>query len=482
VRVEISTLRRVSERIAPYIEHYYELLEDAARPIRPEIYGPTPSLKLRILVKTALTASLILSLSSLAGLAVEPRLGVVLALLSLVTLGAGLVAPYLWRAVLGHGVDNEVPSLLSFLLPYSSSPRYLTDVLVRVPHEHFRWVKYEAERLGLLLDMGLDPVEALRELAKTSPSRRLRTVLTDYVHSLITGAPRSQVTLMLLDHAVQGVRSQWRTYTELSRIIVEALTGVLIASVALAPLALFSGDVNAELFVMPLAFSPIAALILLLLRPGIGDHRPSLAWTTLLLVSVMVAGIVYYALGALPALLVLALAGAASEVMWRSWSRKEEAALAKLKEAADDAKYGRPFDETLREAKSLAPQLLGAIVDAARIAGRLGVGDTLLHVYRVIEEARNARRSLSLQGWILSVLAAVAPAVSVYLLVYIAGFSGGEMLAGNPEALVEGARLLAGLSPLAPIPASVAARGWIPSVAPSLLSLAAAHYALGLSV
>jgi len=469
-------------RVSGYMETIWYMIDEETRKVKPEQYGPGPALILRRIIRSGMLASLALSILSIPMIAMSPSMAVVVAALSLTVLAVSLAAPHFWRIVLGQGVNNEVPALLSFLLPYSSSPRYLTDVLVRVPREYFRWVRYEAERLAFLLDLGLDPVEALRELAKTTPSGKLKSVLLDYVHSLVTGAPRSQVTLMLLDHAVQAVRGQWRTYTEASRVIVEALTGILIAGVALAPLALFTGDVSAQIFILPLALAPIAGLLLLVLRPQIGDHKPSLAWTASMLTAAMAASIAYYSLGPAAGFAVLALASVGSEVLWRLWTRREEEALAKLKEAADDAKYGRPFDETLREARSLAPNLLGAIVDAARIAGRLGVGDTLLHVYRVIEEARAARRSLSVQGWILSLLAAIAPAVSVYLLVYVAGFGGGDMLAGNPEALIEGARLLASLSPLAPIPAAVAARGWIPSVTPSLAALVAAHYALGLTV
>ncbi len=443
--------------------------------VDPRLHPPSMASRLLSIIEALAKASLVAAVSSPLILAINTEAGVALAGIALLLVAAAYALPRLARAAVGMGVDRELPGLLAYLLPYASSARHLVDVMADLRVRGLRWSRLEAERLRYLLDLGHDPLSALRELASTTPSGKLRRALLEYVHSLEIGASRSQVTLRLLQAAIEELRAAWRSYTDLGRAIVEAVTTLVIAGVALAPVALLSGSMDPSLLVAPLIASPAAALLLVVTRPSIGDARIGLAPLAIVVLGTLASAGAALTLGLPEGIALQAAVALASEVVGRRYAAREERAYQALREAADAAKYGGDLEEKLRSDTPLASGVVGAIIEATRIAGRLGVSEAVAHISRLVEEARGIVAQLRGQALLLAAIAAAAPAMAVYILASIASMASGgaPFAAGDPRSLSYAAGLIASASPLAPLPAAVLQRGWRPSGGPSLVAIAA---------
>ena len=470
---------RVSSMISMVAGEAYEAAYEI---VHIRLYPPSTARRLVSTVRLLLVASLASSIVSAPLMVVDGVAAMLAAVASLALLASAYLAPWIVRLAVGMGVDREVPALLAYSLPYASSARYLVDVLVNLPRRRFRWTRYEAERLSYLLDLGYDPLQALDEIASTTPSKKLRQVLRDYLHAQKLGAPKSAVTLRLVEWAMSEVRGAWRSYSELGRGLVEAVTAAIIAGVAMAPLALMAGNVNASLYALPMIASPAVAVLLLAVRPEIGDYRGSMLPATIGLVAVLASAGLGLILGWRVEAGLLAALSLVVEALSLREARREREAFNAFREAVEEARYGVRLEEALSRAGRVAGGVAAAIVDAVRVAGRIGVGEALGNLLRVVEEARASRAGLAAPALILATLAAAAPAVSVYMLASIAGMSGSEFLAGDPRSLAEAARLITALSPLAPLPASVLGRGWRPSLLPSLAALAASQAVLAVKL
>jgi len=446
--------------------------------VEPKLYPPGHARLFTRLAEALVLAALAASIAGAVAAPVHATAALALEAAALALMAAAWLAPRVWRAMVGAGVNREMPSLLAYVIPYASSARYLADVIAALPRSFFRWTRYEADRLRYLLDLGYDPVAALQELASTTPSRKLREALNDYIHAQKLGAPRSTVTMRLLERAVEEARSAWRSYTDLGRGLVEAATAIVIAAVAMAPMALLSGTVNVGLLAAPLAAAPALGLLMLVSRPSLGDYRGDMAAATVALLGALASAATGLSLGVEYEFAVLAAFTVAAEALAMVEARREEAAYAAFREAVEEARYGRALEAALARAAGLAKGVVAAIVEAARVAGRLGVGEALANLYRVVEEARSARLQARGQGLVLAILAAAAVPVAVYTLRSIAALEGVEILAGSPRSLEAAAQVMVALSPLAPLPAAILMRGWRPGLAPSLASLAAAWAAL----
>jgi len=446
--------------------------------IEPRLYPPGQA---RLLTRLAQALVLAALAASVAGAVVAPihaDAAIALEIIALAATAVAWLAPRAWRAVVGAGINREMPSLLAYVIPYASSARYLADVIAALPRSFFRWTRHEADRLRYLMDLGYDPVAALEELAATTPSRKLREALNDYIHAQKLGAPRSTVTIRLLERAVEEARSAWRNYTDLGRGLVEAATAAMIAAVAMAPMALLSGTINVGLLAAPLVAAPAIGIIMLVSRPSLGDYRGSMAAAALALLGALISATTGLSLGIGYEFVVLAAFTVAAEALAVLEARKEEAAYAAFREAVEEARYGGALEAALARAAGLAKGVVAAIIEAARVAGRLGVGEALANLYRVVEEARSARLQARGQGLVLAALAAATVPVAVYTLTSIAALEGIEILAGSPKSLEAAAHVMVALSPLAPLPAAILMRGWRPGLAPSLASLTAAWVAL----
>ena len=439
---------------------------------RPDLLGPQIAIKMRRIFRNIYILSVVTSMLSPLLALVNPTLGLLSALTALVELALPSIVIVVWRRILAWGLDRETPAVLTYLLPYASGPKYLADVIIGAPREYFTWLKWEADRLEYLLRLNYDPLSALRELARTTPSKKLREALLDYVNTHELGAPRSQATMRLLERALAEARGQWRSYIELAKGIIESIVALTMSLVVLAPIGFMASKDLAPLALIPAILSPLGALALIFVRPAIGEGDTGAEIPLLAVAGAFASTIAFFAAGwriAVTILVILAII-----VEYRSYRafQVEEKATMVLREIAVGAKYGRFTHERIVEALPAASKVLRALVSALTYAGKLGVSEALINVYRVLEEAREARLSSKGQGLILTGVAALTPPISIYMINMLANLAkGGEALGitSNPQSL---AVYLAAASPLIPVIGAALWRGRKLSLIPSLIALA----------
>ena len=449
---------------------------------RPDLLGPQITIKMRKIFKYFYILSLLASTLSPLVAFVNPVLGLLLALTALVELALPNITIATWRRMLAGGLDRETPAVLTYLLPYASGPKYLADVIVGAPRDHFTWLRWEADRLEYILKLGHDPLSALRELARTTPSKKLREALLDYVNTHELGAPRSQVTMRLLERALAEARGQWRGYIELAKGIIESVVALTMSLVVLAPIGFMASKDLAPLALIPAILSPVGALALISMRPAIGEGDTGGEIPLLAVAGAFASTIAFFTAGWKIAVAILAILTIIVEYRSHLAFRAEEKATMVLREIAVGARYGRFTHERITEALPAASKVLRALVSALTYAGKLGVSEALINVYRVLEEAREARLSSKGQGLVLTGVAVLTPPVSIYMINMLANLAkGGEALGitSNPQSL---AVYLAAASPLIPVIGAALWRGRKLSLIPSLTALVlslAAYFILG---
>ncbi len=462
----------IQEKIFKILQLYRDDAHKLAVKITdPKLLGPSITTKLIKIFENLLLLSLILSLSTCFILLINIKIAILSAILALLILILPKFIILLWMRLLGWGVDREIPALLAYLLPYASGPKYLTDIMINIPKKYFQWFKWEASRLGFLCKRGMDPIIALRELAKTTSSKKLREALLDYVHAYELGTPRSQVTLRLLERAISEVREQWRSYIELSKGVVEAIVAIILSLVVLTPIGYLAGS-NIELFAFILVLlSPLSVLLMISLRPIIGESSTSSLIPLISVVGAISTSLIYLRSGFFPALILLFIFTIIIEILVVRDTRKEAEAFNALRELAVGAKYGRFIDIELARALPVASKLLGAFMDALKYAGKLGAAEALSNVYRVTEEARHARLSAKGQGLILTFLTVITPPVAIYMVKTISAILQGNQFIGGPGNQLAIANYIVSLSPIIPLIATALWRGKRISLIPSLLSM-----------
>ena len=427
----------------------------------PEIYGPKVSRLFRLLFRISIIlsiASLILALIlTIAGLT-SPliiALPVVLAILP-------LKIPVIWRIVLGSGIDKELPAVLAYLIPYARSPLNIADLIASLEGEGYFWVKFEASRLRFLLSLGYDPVTALRKLAETTPSKRLAEIIRDYVNAQNLGVSRSQLTLMLFEHAMSSVRDQWRSHVEFGRVVAESIVAALVSMVALAPLIILGGGYPLILVMIPLVIAPIGALVMLATRPPLGEYRLSY-FELLLTISVpFIAVILNFKVSLEAGLAYLLGMTVVVEAIAVGFNRLNESALRELRLAVEEARLGLLPEERLTRSERAAKGVLKAIVEASRVAGTMGLGQALNQLLTLIEEARRQAKSASLQAAILAIIAVTSVPITIYGLSMLkTSLTLGSLKLVDPATVDFMIRLVAISTPLIALPASVLQRGWL---------------------
>ena len=457
----------------------FEIKKFIINSITPLEYGPRLAEILRRIVGKLLIISLLLSMVSPAAFILKYPYNLLLPVIPIIIIIIIYIIPRMWRVVLSSGVDRELPSLLAYALPYSAGPKYLADVLVNAPSKYFPWFKWEAERLRFLNDSGLDPISSLKKLAETTPSRKLRDILTDYIHSYELGSPRSQVTLRLLEKAVIEARSQWRSYMELGKGTIEALTALVLAVVVIAPLSFLSSNSSPVVALMPALITPLTTTLMVILRPEIGDLELGMSHVTIAFTMALISGIICYLISPITAIGLLALGAVTYELLYKRYRDEEDRAMAALREVAVSARYGRFIEEDLTRAMPVASKAIGALLAALSYAGKLGVGEAITSILRIVEEARESIMTARGQGLILAAVASAAPVVSVYIIETIVNIA-----SGVPQFNVDIVSIkllenvIIALAPLIPLPATILWRGKIPSLIPSLLSLLASTIVL----
>ncbi len=372
-----------------------------------------------------------------------------------------------WRSILANGIDREMPALLAYLLPYTHTPRYIVDLLANLPPTAFRWSSREAERLRLMLASGDDPNNVLKRLATTTPSRRLSRALTDYLAAQTLGAPRSQVTMTLLSHALDTIRDSWRKYTELGRTISEAVVTVVIALAALTPITLLAGSGIAAVAALALVAPLAGGIALLIARPSMGEPKPGPLVILLGLAAPLAAGALAYKGLHAHAIALLLLAAAPLEYAWARTSRSLVEAARSLRLAAEATRYRGDYEAYLEEARRVAGPLVEALAEAMRVAGKLGASGALQGIAQVLEEAARSLQGVRGPALLLASLAVASVVIGVYTVEIIEEAASEAGLATGSGV----ARVLAAVAPIAPLPASILHRGGAPSMIPSIAAL-----------
>ncbi len=378
-----------------------------------------------------------------------------------------LLAGSLWRSLASNGIDQEIPLLLAYLLPYSHTPTHLTDLLVRLPRPPFKWSSREAERLDLLVKMGYDPLTALKKLAGTTPSKKLSRILNDYIAAHSLGAPRSQITLTLLNHALAAIRDSWKRYIEVGRIITEAIATATIAVAALTPVTILTGGGIQALAVIALLAPVAGALLLIAIRPGMGEPAPPHHITLAAHGAPLLAATLLYLDLATHAMAVLAVATVIVESWWRRASGSLERGARSIRMAAEAIKYRGDYEKHLKEAEDSAGPLIRVLASSMRVAGKLGVANAFQAIAQVLEEAASSLRQVKSTSLILSVISIAAVTIGAYTAILI---EEAAMESGMSTGIEGLGGVLAALAPLAPLPATVMHRGRAPSQLPSLVS------------
>ncbi|MCE4622946.1 MAG: hypothetical protein F7B19_06515 [Desulfurococcales archaeon] len=452
------------------------LAKDIANPI---LLGPRASQIFRRLINDMLIVSLIMAILSPTAFFLSFPFSIILPVIPLVLLGSSFVVTRIWRFIVGYAISRELPSLLSYSLPYSAGPKYLADVLAYSPSEYFPWFSWEADRLRFLLELGYDPVSALKELASTTPSQKLRDILLDYIHSHELGSPRSQVTLRLLERAVAETRSQWKSYIDLGKGAIEALTAIVMASIILAPLSLLSGGSGIGLALLATLLAPVFTTLLIVTRPSLGEINigPTYAFTALLIS--MISAAITYIVGPVYSMILLLVFGLLYEYTYRVYQRRENRALTALREVATGAKYGRFLERELSEAIPVASRTIKALIEALAYAGKIGVAEAISNILRVVESAKESVASAKGQGLILTGISTVISGVSIYIINAIVGISSNATMLGlDVSGLEQLNNVILAISPMVPLPGTILWRGKIPSLTPSLMSLVIAYLVL----
>ncbi len=391
-------------------------------------------------------------------------------------LATALLVDRVYETVASSGIDDEVPSLLLYLLPYAWSTHTVADLIARLAESGssaFKWMRREAARLKAMLDYGMDPLTAMRELARTTPSRGLRESLEEITHASRLGYSRTMLLSSLVPRALESIKKRWQSYSETAKVVSEVNAAVIVSIGALAPITAFTGAWMGALYIAALA-PPLLTLTLALTQPSTGPGRAPLAVRLAPLGVASVAALVAYTKSAWAALALLGVAAAVSEVLGFRYSRMLSRALATLSRAAREARLGRPADALLEDARLIDPPVIEAIIGSVRVAGlsRVWVGvEVLERVYREAKGAMDSLRGTAALSLAVTLMAVLTAYYTVAMLSAMpsAAQTGPTLFRVNVEGVL---RLLEAIAPLAGVPAGLLLRPQRPSLTPSLVLLA----------
>ena len=431
--------------------------------VPPEVFTPGLYWKLGLLRLTLLPTGLVSA-------ALTPLFGVApLAVGTLLMVGA-LLAPHALRSIIASGIDDEVPSLVLYLIPYAWSPHTVADLIARIAYVRrgFRWLRLEARRLSMLLDWGLDPLTALQKLSHTTPSASLREVLDEFIHASRTGFPRSLLLARLAERALEGIRRRWQSYSELSRTLAEANAAIIVAAGVMAPLASVSGGSAAMVLPLSVLLPALGALASTILQPASGPGRTGLS----LRLAPLLAGYVFVALALTAAgstlLPLIAFGALATEAYGFRASMKIRRALRALGVAAREARLGRLSTEMLEEAANLDRPVFEAIIEAVRVGGATRIWTGLEMLERAYRSALRAVESTRSHAIMTTAVTLVSLAVSWYALGLMASLATQSHGMLPSAAAAEAAPFIRASAVAAGLSAGVLLRPRLPSLLPSL--------------
>lgn len=432
----------------------------------PEVFTPGLYWKLGLLRLT-----LLLTGSSFAVL--TPLYGIAPLALGILLIAGAFLAPHVLRSIIASGIDDEVPSLVLYLIPYAWSPHTVADLMARIVHvrKGFRWLRHEARRLSMLLDWGLDPLTALQKISHTTPSTSLREVLDEFIHASKTGFPRSLLLARLAERALEGIRRRWQSYSELSRTLAEANAAIIVAASVMAPLASVSGGSAAMVLPLSVLLPALGALASTILQPASGPGRTGLA----LRLAPLLAGYVFAAFAITASggtlLPLIAFGALATEAYGFRANRKIRRALRALGVAAREARLGRLSIEMLEEAADLDRPVFEAIIEAVRVGGATRVWTGLEMLERAYRSALRAVESTRSHSIMTTAITLVSLAVSWYALGLMASLATQSHGMLPPAAAAEAAPFIRASAVTAGLSAGVLLRPRVPSLLPSLIAI-----------
>ncbi|MFP3312126.1 MAG: type II secretion system F family protein [Acidilobus sp.] len=399
-----------------------------------------------------------------------------------------IVMPALARklamSLLGSGIDDEMPALLAVMIPYVASSRDLASVLTTAAESlKLRFVRNESRRLQYLLSAGYDERRALRILADTTPSARLRDVLRELLAVEELGLSRARAATELYSRTMDAIKVSWQSYAKLGETITEAITTIIVSAAVLLPLSFFgNADLLMPLAVLVMVLSPSLAMMLAMLRPRLGEPDGSWWVAGLTISSTSLASLLLFLDRYLPAALALLATSIISEASWIRLSRRVASSLRLLREASERARLGLPFGDVISRASVLGKSVVQALLDSDRVAGRIGVGPAIQGFADILYESLRSLRSLQVEAYVLMGVSAVAPAIAlagVYAIANYISSSSLSLMLSNVASVTYASRLLLAISPLSTLPTAALYRGRRMSSTPSLvallLSLAALH-------
>ena len=442
----------------------------------PRLYGRAARW-LRATDRASLPVSASLALASAVVLLMlrDPLWAVVLAASAAFSAAAPYIAARTYSYVVASGTEGELPAALAFLIPYAASSRDLANLLVYAARElKLRFLGREAWRLEALMASGNDERAALRFLADTSPSQRLRLIITELLNAEELGLPRSRLVATLYSRTLDLVRTSWSNYVKVGEVVVEGVITLVASAAILVPIAVIgSASLLAPLAAISAAISIGSALLLAFERPRLGDLEGGWSIGGLTLTAAVLAS-AFTAWGRIAiAVAVLAIAAVYSESLNVVAERKASLAAAKLREAAARARLGMTFDEQLRLAAPAGGKVVEAVAKAFRVAGRVGLGGAIESFADVINDAMRAVSSVRVEGILLESLSAVVPAVSAVAIRVMASYVASSTVFAflGLGSLAGSLNVLLFMAPLAPLPAAALQRGRRMSATPSLASL-----------
>jgi len=382
--------------------------------------------------------------------------------------------PEIWLKILNNGIENELPSLLAFLIPYAFTTKNLVDLLLSMPDSlKLKYIKKEINRLKTILNFTQDSRKALSKLGETTPNLRFKRLIIDYVQSEYMGTRKNRITALLYKYAIYGIRDRWKNYIELGKELVEISIGIILSIGMLAILILFNGsNLLFIVLVFGLFFIPIISVLLLLLRPKIGEPQDNYYIETLSIIIPLISSFLILKNMLYFSLIPLIIGIPIIEIYNKKIKEKIDIALLNLRSAAEKAKIGKRFDLELSKAKILANNIIQAILESEKIAGKIGVGNAIEGIRLIIEESRRLSDSIKAQSIFMMSIAVISPLISLFAINIISNtfLNSNQLIPINYSMIYFSKIIIASLSPLSVLPVSILYRGRIPTLIPSLIS------------
>ena len=448
----------------------------------PRLYGRYASLLSRASGLAPLGAALAAAAAALyfRGLS---RLALIAGLLAAPVLAAPYWVAGLINFVQASGIDEELPVLMAALIPFASSSYDLATLLATLPERlNLRFLRNESYRLRAYLNTGLDERRALRELARTTPSRSLRDVIRELLTAEELGTSRHRMAMVLYERAMSYIKSSWSRYAKAAEALTEGLVTLLVSIVVLLPMFSLSGpQVMAASMALFLLLSTSSTVALALMRPRLGDVEGGAGVLALVLAAAAASAALLFYGRAVVAVALLAAASVVTEVLWRRAAASLAAAERGLREAAERARLGLGFADELASLGSVGKGVVGAVIYAGGLVGVSKAGRALEALAEVVSESINTMRSLAQESAMLAALSAASPVISIVTLRALAGYVAKYPLAAMifPLGAVSmSVRLALAMAPLVVLPAAALSRGKRPSAAYSLAAVLASLAAL----